>query len=74
MKLGELKVIHIVLVLVVILWGLLFFDNQWNKRIGQLERNQLATVVNQLNNRILVLEGGKIPIPTPSPEIKKEKR
>ncbi len=60
MKLGELKVIHIILVISIILWAYLFFD--WQKTKYQLQyeawRTQVNQSVNYLANEINVLKGG----------------
>lgn len=63
MKISELKIIHILLVLALILWAYLFFD--WQKTKYQLQfenwRGQVTGALNDINRRVQALEKENIP-------------
>lgn len=59
MKLGELKVIHIIILIGLLLWGYLFYDMQMVKYQMQFTnwQGQVTQAINNLVGRVDRLEG-----------------
>ncbi len=61
MKISDLKLVHLILFLSILLWCYLFFDSQQNKyQLGfQGWQREVVAAINTLSNRVTELEKRK---------------
>ena len=75
MRISEIKLIHLIVAIIILLWAYLFFDWQKTKyQLGFIQwQGQVTGAINNLDGRIKSLEVGSVKVPTPNPEPKIKK-